>query len=666
MNYYYKFIQTLAILSLLSCSVFSQNEEELPYISYFLLKKDAFVQTPGRREMKLFESPSSITVITRKEISIAPVYTIPELLQYVVNINGFTKTHTDMDVDIRMGAIDDSASILVLIDGQPVHIVVYDGMQWPTLPISMEDIDRIEIMSGPGSSIYGANALMGVVNIITMKVKDRKKHASVIVGDRGTKDYSIHVNPLCSDNAGISLTAGWKRTEEKGDAETPEAKMSAPNWEIKDWADIYYTTYRLDYNKGIFQFEGTGGYSTDKEGYNPSPGDFSADYSRKHTYYINNRLLWNIDEDNLSIWVGARDLWQHNDRYVDGEYLHKYIIKKSFALDSNFQYTLQRFSDQTIIFGCNLNSTAGSRDIVQPAPSPAYLYNETDTLLSVYAEDQFKIFDNNLLMTIGGRYDKWHSLDGQFTPRIASNYFFLDNMALFRLSASTSFKKPAYDEQYFYVEFPGGWFKGAKVPAVTATGNIIPATSIDPQLSKSYEAELRYNPSNYTSISLCYFWNEIKKIIGYSSFTDNGLYITIGNLAGSVQFHGLEMEIKTNVSPILSVFVNSAWEKGILKNQTDTDYEGVPEWKFNAGLFYEAPWFDMDLRGRYVGKIIYPEISSLPVDSYTTLDISLLRNFTNHWTGKLTAMNLLNNEHYEYPIYTQLVRKFLLNISYSF
>ncbi|MBF8275598.1 MAG: putative outer rane receptor [Candidatus Brocadiaceae bacterium] len=74
-----------------------------------------------------------------------------------------------MDVAARGFAYDETPKTLVLIDGQPVNVVVYSGMQWPTLPITLEDIERIEVLRGPGSAIWGADALSGVINIITKK-----------------------------------------------------------------------------------------------------------------------------------------------------------------------------------------------------------------------------------------------------------------------------------------------------------------------------------------------------------------------------------------------------------------------------------------------------------------------------------------------------------------
>lgn len=74
-------------------------------------------------------------------------------MQYVVGMDGYTKTHTDMDVSARGFAYDETPKTLVLIDGQPVNVVVYSGMQWPTLPITLEDIERIEVLRGPGSAI---------------------------------------------------------------------------------------------------------------------------------------------------------------------------------------------------------------------------------------------------------------------------------------------------------------------------------------------------------------------------------------------------------------------------------------------------------------------------------------------------------------------------------
>ncbi|MBI3815615.1 MAG: TonB-dependent receptor plug domain-containing protein, partial [Nitrospinae bacterium] len=166
----------------------------------------ATVVTASRYEESILESPSAISVITHEEIIRSPANTIPELLQHVVGMDGYTKTYTDMDIAARGSAYDETSKMLVLMDGQPVNVTPYSGIQWPTLPLSLSDIERIEVMRGPGSAIYGADALVGVINIFTRESGKRKDTLSVSYGEKGTSYNTAHFSHTFSDNLSFALT----------------------------------------------------------------------------------------------------------------------------------------------------------------------------------------------------------------------------------------------------------------------------------------------------------------------------------------------------------------------------------------------------------------------------------------------------------------------------
>ncbi len=176
------------------------------------------VVTPGRREMSIKQSPNAISVISRADIQYSPCRTIPELLQYVVGMDGYTKTHTDQDVVARGQVFDEAGQMLVLIDGQPVNVALYTGMQWPTLPITLDDIERIEVMRGPGSATYGADALLGVINIITLPVAERKSNIKVMIGEKGTQSVEVHGAQPLTPELGLADPVANKQTPARGQA----------------------------------------------------------------------------------------------------------------------------------------------------------------------------------------------------------------------------------------------------------------------------------------------------------------------------------------------------------------------------------------------------------------------------------------------------------------
>ncbi|MBT4140684.1 MAG: TonB-dependent receptor [Candidatus Latescibacteria bacterium] len=624
------------------------------------------VVTASKRLQTLMEAPSAISIITREEILQSPSHTIPQLLQYVVGMDGYTKTHTDQDVAARGLAYDETPKMLILINNQPINIVVYGGVQWPTLPLSKHDIDRIEVVRGPSSAMYGADAQVGVVNIITLAASERKNSASVVYGERGNQIYEIGLAHHTEDGLGIAVRGSFTRTEKKGDAETAEAVLAAPNYGIKDWADIYSLTYRLDYAQGDVTFSSEGGVSSDEEGYNASAGDRSIDLSEKRTIYVNNQAKIPVGRGEVGIRVGFRDIWQENRRWDNGSYIFKYELQKSRGLDLDVQYTLATLANHDLIVGGSASRFLGSRDI---ANTPPYLYDEEDNLLSVYAQDQIAFADRRVILTLSGRYDKWSNFDGEFTPRATLNVDLYEKKANLRLMAGTSFRRPSFDESYYFVRFPGGWLKGSQVSATTENGNAIGGVAPGPEKLTAYEVGLRLHPDERTYIDVETFRNTIKSNLGLVVLhaTANELNLAITNIGDRITLSGAEIEVKHDFSPDAKAFLNYTYQRGTIKGNSNIKetWLGAPRNKLSGGVSYSGT-VTADVRFRYVGKVTYPEIDFDPVDDYWTLDVALSKQVGEHVHVKLSVINALDRARYEYPIYTQITRKLLLDLGYTF
>jgi len=623
------------------------------------------VVTASKRLQKLMEAPSAITVITREDILQSPSNTIPELLQYVVGMDGFIKTYNDQDVAARGLAYDETPKMLVLVNNQPINIVAYGGVQWPTLPLAKQDIDRIEIVRGPSSALYGADAPSGVINILTRAANERESSVSTLHGERGSQGYQIGLAHELRDGLAAAITGRFMRTEKKGDAETTQARQAAPNFGIKDWADIYALTYRLDYGRGKVRYMLEGGISSDEEGYNASPGARSIDLSKKRTVYLNNQAKIPVGLDEVGIRIGFRDLWQENRNWNDGNYVLKYELRKSRGLDLDVQYTLHPLANHDVIVGANTSRFEASRDI---ANTPPYVYDQVDNLWSVYVQDQIAFAERRALMTIAGRYDKWSSLDGVFTPRIAINVALHDQKANLRLMTGTSFRRPSFDENYYFVRFPGGWFKGTQIDATTEDGRQIAGVSSKPEKLTAYEAGLRIHPNERTYFDIGLFRNTMKNNLGIVVIqaAANELNIGVANTGDRFTLSGAEIEVKYDPTSNMKAFLNYTYQRGTVKrNGTEETWKGAPRNKLSGGVSYSG-FVTADIRFRYVGEVTYQEVDFEPVDDYWTLDCALSKHVGEHLRLKLSVINALGRARYEYPIYTQVTRKLSLDLHYRF
>jgi len=125
------------------------------------------VTSVSRRAQKISESPAAITLITNEEIRRSGMTTIPDLLRMVPGLHVANIDANKWAVTARGFNGEFANKLLVMIDGRSVYTPLFAGVLWDVQDVLFEDIDRIEVIRGPGGTIWGANAVNGVINIIT-------------------------------------------------------------------------------------------------------------------------------------------------------------------------------------------------------------------------------------------------------------------------------------------------------------------------------------------------------------------------------------------------------------------------------------------------------------------------------------------------------------------
>src|SRR5438874_4965974 len=143
------------------------------------------VTTVSKRPEKLTEAASAIQVITREDIRRLGATSIPEALRLASNLEVAQIDAREWAISARGFNATTSNKLLVLMDGRTVYTPLYAGVFWDVQDTLMEDIDRIEVISGPGATVWGANAVNGVINIITRKSQDAQ--GTLVSGGGGTQ-----------------------------------------------------------------------------------------------------------------------------------------------------------------------------------------------------------------------------------------------------------------------------------------------------------------------------------------------------------------------------------------------------------------------------------------------------------------------------------------------
>src|SRR5947207_5394693 len=133
---------------------------------------DIEVTSVSRRPEKLSETASAIQVITQEDIRRSGATSLPEALRLAPNLQVAQVNSHDWAISARGFNNTLANKLLVMIDGRAVYTPLYAGVFWEVQNVLLEDVDRIEVVSGPGGTLCGANAVNGVINIITRSAKD--------------------------------------------------------------------------------------------------------------------------------------------------------------------------------------------------------------------------------------------------------------------------------------------------------------------------------------------------------------------------------------------------------------------------------------------------------------------------------------------------------------
>jgi iron complex outermembrane receptor protein len=149
---------------------------------FAFLEESGVVESAARHKQEIGMSPSAITVITREDIEASGANTVPDLLRMVPGMDVAVASPYLTAITSRLYWTYENNHYLVLVDGREANIELFGQSAWVMQPIELEDIQRIEVIRGPGSSLYGANAVAGVVSITTRAVPEKNSGWARVAG----------------------------------------------------------------------------------------------------------------------------------------------------------------------------------------------------------------------------------------------------------------------------------------------------------------------------------------------------------------------------------------------------------------------------------------------------------------------------------------------------
>lgn len=351
------------------------------------------VTTESKEPVKAIRIPAAIFVITQEDIRRSGATSIPEVLRLVPGVEVARIDSNQWSLGIRGFGSSLSRSVLVLIDGRSVYTPLFAGVYWNVQDTMIDDIDRIEVIRGPGGTIWGANAVDGVINIITKSSKDT--HGGLITAGGGNVDQGIYGFRYGGGNGkGLNY-----RVYGKGFTRGPEFHSNGRNFD--DWR-MDQVGFRTDWSNGLRDtltlqgdlYNGDAGGRLGIATYSPpfmQIVEQNAELSGGNLLGRWRRVLGNRSDIEVQAYYDRTNRFQAN--FAEG--------RDTVDLDFIHHLTLSRRQD--FIWGVGARWSSG--DAVPVVPTVVFTPNRlTDKLYSAFVQDEIPIVGDQLSLTVGTKF----------------------------------------------------------------------------------------------------------------------------------------------------------------------------------------------------------------------------------------------------------------------
>jgi iron complex outermembrane receptor protein len=361
---------------------------------------DIEVTTASKEPEQVWQTPAAIYVLTQEDIRRSGATTIPEVLRLVPGVEVARIDSDHWSIGVRGFGSGFSKSVLVLIDGRSVYTPLFGGVYWDVQDTVLEDIERIEVIRGSGGTIWGANAVNGVINIITKNAKDTHGTlASVSGGNLDNGEGEVR------QGGGIGNSFDY-RFYVKAFTRGYESHPEDPHYD--DWRQ-QRGGFRMDWNKGSSdKFNVQGDIYHGEDGEITSVGSFSpvAQVTLAGNDIVSGGNVTGRWEHNFA---GGNDfqVQAYYDR-TDRQAVQYGETRNTFDVD--FLYHLKLGSRQIVLWGAG--ARVSPSHFVQRIPGLNFTANnQTDSIYSGFVQDEIQIVKQKLSLTLGSKFEH-NSFDG--------------------------------------------------------------------------------------------------------------------------------------------------------------------------------------------------------------------------------------------------------------
>ena len=612
------------------------------------------VYSVSKKKQKLSDSAAAVYVLTEEDIERSGATTVMDALRLVPGVQVANVNRNVYSVSVRGFSDRFANKLLVMIDGRSVYTPLFAGVYWDVQDTMLEDIARIEVVRGPGGTVWGANAVNGVINIITKSAEETQGTlATALIGNEEKGTYAVRQGTTIGDNGHIRF---YGKYFDRDSFEHEGGGSGKDQW--RNGRAGFRADWDFDDDDVTVQGEYYNGKSFN-ESQTPllDPPYLSAPYRSENDFAGGHVLTrWEHDrgdreQTELQVYV------DHTDRQADGFNTYR------TTFDAEFQHNLPIFDDHELIWGLNYRMIDDdSRSSFGFALTPE---SRTTHLYTGFVQAEFSLLDDSLRATIGTKLEHNDHTGFEIQPSGRFLWKPADNQTFWG-AASRAVRTPSRAEDDIRINsqvIPPGFPPNAgPIPLLLAlTGD----RSFDSEELISFELGWRTDVSDRLSIDLATFYNmydHLRSLVpdfaGIGPEFDplpvhSTLFFDLGNGAEATTY-GAELAAELVIAEEWRLragytFLDMDVDDPPGAVETGIDDSSPQNQVFLRSLSTLPGGAEFDLNLRYVDSI-GTEISgaSTKVDSYLTGDVRLAYALTDSFEVSFVGLNLFADDQEEF------------------
>jgi len=636
---------------LLASGTVAQNSRNVPDVTAMSMEDlmNLQVTSVSKRTQKVADAAAAIFVITQEDIRRSGATSIPEALRLVPGLEVARIDQNKWAIGSRgfNGRFDNK--LLVLIDGRSVYTPLFSGVYWNVEDVMLEDVDRIEVIRGPGATLWGANAVDGVINVITRKAKATQ--SAVVTAGGGTEERAaggVRYGGKLGDN---TYYRAYTKYFDWGPSVYPSGMTAHDGWDSlrggfrADWTPAGANSLTLQGDVYRTRFDET-----------LTTASLSAPYSNTFSndgQYTGGNILgrWNHTSERSSM---SLQMYYDNTTISD----HSLFGDHQNILDIDFQHGFHVGDSQQFVWGLGYRSI---HDKNNPSFTVSLQPNQvTLNQFSTFLQDEISLVDNRLQITLGSKFERNEFTGFEIEPNARLLWNLTPNQSIWT-AVSRAVRTPALTEEGLRLNSqvipPGTPANPTPFPAVVA---VFGSHQFNSEDLLAYELGYRVQVTSTLSLDVATFYNNYSNlrtaepgapfVEGSPAPTDIVIPFVAGNkMSGGT--YGVELFADWKVVPKWRLVGSYSYlQMDIHKNADSQDpTPDLPngssprhQWYLRSSV--DLPkHFEQDTTLRFVDQL-----PSLNVPSYYSLDAHLGWRPVSRLELSIGGQNLLNNWHFEF------------------